>query len=191
MKKLSIDQWMGIVIAFMGALVLTLAAVDVGHGWGGVAPVTHGKPMPALEGHTLAGGVVNLPAGDTKGKVVLLDFWATWCPPCRAEIPKLADLNERYRSQGLEFWAVNTDQTSSRASQAKLVQDFLAQRKLKMPVILDDGLLGNRYKIDSLPTMYLVGRNGRIRKVYVGLTSESTIEHDLKAALAEKAPAAS
>ncbi|MBI2350186.1 MAG: redoxin domain-containing protein [Deltaproteobacteria bacterium] len=103
----------------------------------------------------LHGNTVNL--HDLKGKVVFLNFWATWCPPCRLEMPAMEKLHEEFRSQGLVVLAINYREGAAE------IKSFLKEHQLTFPVLLDRG--GNAfelYRAWSLPTTYLIGKNGEI-----------------------------
>jgi len=104
------------------------------------------------------------PGGDTKklsdyhGRVVLLTFWATWCAPCRHEMPQIEALWKEYRNQGLIVLAVNVDRGNRDG-----VVDFVHSLHLTFPVLFDtDGSVRNRYEVRALPTSYLIGRDGKI-----------------------------
>ena len=100
---------------------------------------------------------------DLKGKVVLLNFWATWCPPCRLEIPSIAALGKALKGEAFEIAAVSVGE------ERKTVADFVAQEKLSFPVYLDrSGKLGAEFGARSIPTTYILDREGRIVAGYVG-----------------------
>lgn len=93
-----------------------------------------------------------------RGKVVLLNFWATWCPPCRREMPAMEQLHRAYGERGLAVVAVSQDQAPLAA-----VRAFAAELGLSFPVWHDrDGLAGRLYGIPGVPVSYLIGRDGRI-----------------------------
>lgn len=99
-----------------------------------------------------------------RGRVVLLNFWATWCPPCRTEIPSLEALYQAYHDQGLEILAVASDRQG-----AQVVVPFVTQYRLSFPVLLDpSGTVTRLYGVTSLPTMYLLDRDGHLVRVTVG-----------------------
>jgi len=109
-----------------------------------------------------------------KGKVVVLDFWATWCGPCRGWLPIVAKVRRDYESKGLLVYAVNERETEAK------VKEYLTRQKLDIPVLLDlSGTVGMTYKATSIPLTVVVGRDGRIVRVMVGLHEED----DLKDAL--------
>lgn len=92
-----------------------------------------------------------------RGKVVLLNFWATWCVPCRAEIPRLVDLENKYRSRGFRIIGISLD------DHAKPVRTFYEQFKMNYPVTIGDAALAERYGgILGLPVSFLIGCDGRI-----------------------------
>jgi peroxiredoxin len=92
-----------------------------------------------------------------KGKLVFLNFWATWCPPCRAEMPAMERLYQKLKGKGLEILAVDLQE------EAKSVQNFVKQNKLSFTVVLDkDGRMGATYGARSIPTSYIIGRNGDV-----------------------------
>jgi thiol-disulfide isomerase/thioredoxin len=104
-----------------------------------------------------------------KGKVVFLNFWATWCPPCRGEMPSMEALYQRFKNDGLEFVAVDL-----RESQPE-VKDFITDNKLTFPVALDaTGNVGNNYNIQSIPSTYIIDRDGKIIVQAVGGRSWNT-----------------
>lgn len=113
-------------------------------------------PAPDFSLPELGGGSRSL--DDYRGKVVLLHFWATFCAPCRAEIPDLEALWQRYRTQGLVVVGIAADRGNARA-----VQRFAGEAGVTFPVLLDpDGAVRSRYEVTVLPMSYLVGHDGRL-----------------------------
>jgi thiol-disulfide isomerase/thioredoxin len=107
--------------------------------------------LPLSEG----GGEQKL--SDLKGKVVFLNFWATWCGPCRVEMPSMETLYTAYKDQGLLVLAVNVQE------QEKDVAAFMKNNKLTFPAALDkSGNVSTRYGVRAIPTTYIIGRDGRI-----------------------------
>jgi len=99
-----------------------------------------------------------------RGQVVLLNFWATWCPPCRAEMPSMETLYQTYRDQGFVILAVSSDVQS-----IAIIQPFLEQYRLSFPVLLDPkGQVTGTYGVRSLPTTYLLDRQGRVVSREIG-----------------------
>jgi thiol-disulfide isomerase/thioredoxin len=134
------------------------------------------KPAPALSLPMLGGGEAPIPLG----KVTVVDFWATWCAPCRSSMPRLQSLWTEYRPKGLELYSVDTDEPSP-ARDAQ-VREFLSSHGLSFPVALDDGRASEAFRVASLPTMLLLDRNGRVVWSHVG-TFTAPRERDLRAAL--------
>ena len=98
-----------------------------------------------------------------KGKVVYLDFWASWCGPCKFSFPYMEDLANQYGSKGLVIFADNLDHTSASADA------FLRNNGISLPIIFDQkGVLATRYKVEDMPTSILFDRHGRIRYVHKG-----------------------
>ena len=120
-----------------------------------------GYLAPALEGGTLSGSPISL--DDVRDKVVLINFWATWCPPCRLEMPAMQALYARYQDQGFEILAVNLQEQDAQMSA------FVDEMGLTFPVIVDQaGDLSSTYRVTSLPTTFVVDREGIIRDRIVG-----------------------
>jgi thiol-disulfide isomerase/thioredoxin len=98
-----------------------------------------------------------------KGKVVFLNFWATWCPPCRAEMPSMEALYQRFRNDGLEFVAVDIMESVAD------VGEFINEYKLTFPVALDaNGKVSNGYGIQAIPETFIIDRDGKIILTAVG-----------------------
>ncbi len=132
-----------------------------------------GKAAPDFKLRTLDGKEVSL--SDYRGKVVLINFWATWCPPCREEMPLFKRVYERYKNKGFEILAVSTD------TSIDPVKKFVKEYKLDFPVLLDTDNISSLYGIQGLPTSFLIDREGKIVKVRLGKYKE--IESDLKKVL--------
>jgi len=112
-----------------------------------------------------------------RGKVVYLDFWASWCGPCRQSLPLLNGLRKELKNKGFEVIAVNLDENLSDAT------DFLKQFPVTYPVLLDpNGKVPSHYNLPGMPTSYLIDRKGRIQKIHVGF-KEKDIEDIRKSAI--------
>jgi thiol-disulfide isomerase/thioredoxin len=121
----------------------------------GLQALKEGTRSIDFELRDLSGRKISLKS--LKGKVVFLNFWATWCPPCRAEMPSMERLQARLKDKGLVILAVNLRED------AKTVRKFMAEHKLTFPVVLDsDGRVGAIYGAGSIPTTYVVGRDGNV-----------------------------
>ena len=120
-----------------------------------------GGAAPALALQDLGGGQHTLER--YRGKVVLVNFWATWCEPCRAEMPSMEKLRKSLDGRPFEVLAVNLAEPRSR------IEKFLDQMPLGFPILLDrDGATAKRWRARVLPASFLVGRDGRIRYVAYG-----------------------
>jgi thioredoxin-like negative regulator of GroEL len=111
--------------------------------------------------------------------VVVLDFWATWCPPCVASLPALDRLQKRYAGRGLAVVGVNQEPGS-----APRVRAFVEGRELGFPMVLDPGHVARAYGVHSLPTTFVVDAGGVIRASFRGAVSEARLEAAVEAALA-------
>jgi peroxiredoxin len=118
---------------------------------------------------------------DYKGKVILLNFWATWCGPCKAEIPGFVDLYSEYRDKGFVVLGISTDDTPAQ------LQQFASQYKMNYPVLVGNGrddILDEAYgPLWGIPVSFLIGKDGSICKRYPGLVREEQLERELKALL--------
>ncbi len=109
-------------------------------------------------------GGTQISLGDFKGKVVILNFWATWCSPCRREIPSLGRLYQLRKDKGFEILAVSVDRTS-----LSKVAAFVADYQMSFPVLTDQrGEIGQRYWAKAIPTSFLLDKKGVIRWKVVG-----------------------
>jgi thiol-disulfide isomerase/thioredoxin len=125
-------------------------------------PVSKDKVDPIDFTLPLLGGT-NQKLSDLKGKVVFLNFWATWCPPCRQEMPSMETLYQRFKGQGLEVLAVDCQE------EARDVSAFMRRNKLSFPAALDaSGMVSGYYGIEAIPTTYIIDRSGKIILKVVG-----------------------
>jgi thiol-disulfide isomerase/thioredoxin len=145
------------------------------------ADVKPGDSFPPLATAGLEG---NLPA--TAGQVVLVDFWASWCTPCRASFPAYARLQGDYGGRGLVIVAVSVDQTA--AAYAR----FVRQLHPPFPTVRDGGQkLVSAVNVPTMPSSYLVGRDGKVRFVHAGFYGDRTereLRREIESLLREKAP---
>lgn len=148
------------------------------------APPIHpllGKQAPAFDTTDLEGHPVKL--ADLGGKVVMLDFWATWCGPCIAALPKVNETAAKYKDKGVVFYAVNQQEETA------IIKEFLVAQGLKVPVAMDpDGKLGQAYGVDGIPQTVIIDRNGKVQVVHVGAGPDigEQLKKDLDAVLAGK-----
>ncbi|HZN69585.1 MAG TPA: TlpA disulfide reductase family protein [Tepidisphaeraceae bacterium] len=144
-------------------------------GQGGAASELEGKPAPAFTLKDMADKDVKL--ADLKGQVVVLDLWATWCPPCRASLPHLDKLHEEMKDKGVKVYAVNVQEEKAD------VEQFIQQTNLKTPVLLDSkGEVSQKYKANAIPQTVVIGKDGKVARVFIGFGGEQSAK-DLKAAV--------
>ena len=146
-----------------------------------------GQPAPGFTLEDLSGNKVSL-AG-YKGKAVLLNFWATWCGPCKIETPWLIELRNQYAAQGFEILGISVDDID-RDDPAKLsgekqeIARFVQQMHMPYPVLIDGDSLSKPYGgLDALPASFFVDRNGTVVASQLGLTSKAEIEANIRKAL--------
>ncbi len=124
--------------------------------------------LPTLDGETIT-------LSDLRGHPLLINFWATWCPPCRQEMPAMQRVYERYRARGFIVLAVNFRE---RADQ---VRPFVEDLGLTFPVLLDEtGRVAAQYQVIGLPSSYFVDAQGQVKTVRVGAMSEAFIEQQVQ-----------
>ena len=121
---------------------------------------------------------------DLRGKVVVLNLWASWCPPCRAEMPALNAVYEKFRDQGLVVLGVNTTFQDDEASARAAIRDW----GLTFPIVFDrDGTTSRQYRVQAMPTTFFIGRDGVIRDiVFGGPMSEALIASKIEKLMSEK-----
>ncbi len=150
-----------------------------------------GKPAPAFKLNLWGGGEMDL-AKHLKKDVVVLDFWASWCPPCRVALPKLVGVIDEYQAKlkdqkdapSLVFYGVNLNDPE------EMLAAFMEQSKLKFSVALDkESVAAKAYMVSSIPQSVIIGADGTVKAVHLGLGPdfEATLRKDLDAALGLKA----
>ncbi len=146
-----------------------------------IASPREGFPAPGFTLPTLSGGLTTLT--EHQGKVVLVNLWASWCGPCRAEMPAIQKLYEANRERGLEVLAVNSTFQDNEDDARSFVQNL----NLTLPVLLDkDGSVSHRYLLRALPSTFIIDRKGIIRAVIVGgPVSEAVLQTKIEPLLNE------
>ncbi len=118
---------------------------------------------------------VEISFSDFQGKTVLIDFWATWCPPCREEIPEFVDLYHRYKGRGVEIIGISLDKGN-----AEGVKKFVEEFGIQYPVVIADEEVVHTFGgVRAIPTTFLVNSKGRIVKKYIGLHPGKEFEQDI------------
>ncbi len=134
---------------------------------------TEGPAAADFEAVDLEGNVVKL--SDYFGDIVVLNFWAIWCGPCRAELPDLEEFYRENRDKGVIVLAVNLTESADE------IQAFVEQNDLTMPIIRDSELNGAKgYNIKSIPTTYFIDREGKIRATRVGMMTKAFVEEQVE-----------
>lgn len=114
-----------------------------------------------------------------EGQVVLVDFWATWCGPCRKSIPHLIDLYEEYKSHGVTIVGVSLDQKGP-----SVVSPFVEQYKINYPIVMGTGqVVADFGGVRGIPTAFIISQDGKIYRKIVGLRAKEDYERDIKALL--------
>jgi thiol-disulfide isomerase/thioredoxin len=139
------------------------------------------KPAPEFALKDAEGKVVKL--SDYKGKVVLLNFWATWCGPCKIEIPWFIEFEQNHRDKGFAVLGVAMDEEGWAA-----VKPYVAAHKVNYRMVIGDDMTAQKYGgVDSLPTSFLIDREGRTAAVHVGLVSKKVYQDDIAQLLGKAA----
>jgi len=140
-------------------------------------PAFAADPAPNFKLNTSDGKAVDL--SKLKGKVVVVNFWATWCGPCRSEIPGMMQVYDQYKSKGLEIVGISLDRDGW-----KVVNPYVQKTKINYPIVIGDGAVVEAYGgIEAIPTTFIVDRKGNIAAKHVGMMMEEDFEKAVKAAL--------
>jgi peroxiredoxin len=140
---------------------------------------TQGKPAPDFVLPDVNGKQVRL--SDLRGQVVLINLWATWCPPCIVEMPDLAAVYNAHKAEGFVILGVNDQERK------ETVSDFLARNPLPYPILLDpDSRVARAYGVSFLPASFLIDRRGVLRMTFPGQSNRDKLEVALKPLLEEK-----
>lgn len=155
------------IIAAMLGLCLVFSAAAT------AAPQNPGSAAPQFTLKDINGKEVSL--SSFKGKVIILDFWATWCGPCRSEIPDFIALQKEYGSKGLQMIGISVDKDKD------ILVKFYKDNGMNYPVVLTDGAVEAKYGgIRAIPMTFIIDRTGKIAKKYVGAISKKQFESDIK-----------
>ena len=165
--------------AVAAALMLSLAAGCTSKA---TPPVESSSLHPAQKRNTAPDFALKDASGrelklsDYRGKVVLLNFWATWCGPCRIEIPWFKDFQQTYKDKGFTVIGVAVDDEGW-----EVVKPYIAQKQFNYPVVLGTESMEQHYGgIDSLPTTFIIDKEGRIASTHIGLVSKQDYEVDIQ-----------
>jgi cytochrome c biogenesis protein CcmG/thiol:disulfide interchange protein DsbE len=143
-------------------------------------PINERKPAPEFKLQDSSGKTAQI--ADYRGKVVLLDFWATWCHGCKLEIPWFSEFQKTYSARGLAVVGVAMDEGGWNT-----VKPFLAQTQVPYRMLLGDDAMAKRYGIGNLPDTFLIDRQGRVAAVYKeGMVDKGDVEANIKAMLSKQ-----
>lgn len=149
-------------IFFLGACAQT-SAVEIGEN----AP---NFTLPDLSGKQVS-------FSDFKGKVIILNFFASWCPPCRQEVPDFVELQKTYGAKGFSVVGIALVNLEDAAA-------FADKNGINYPVLIDDGKVSNAYgPIRAIPATFVIGKDFKVAKVYIGARSKDVFENDVKGLL--------
>ena len=168
------------------ANVSTAELVEAGDARAALSPLI-GKAAPQFSLEDLSGKKVSL--ADYKGKALLINFWATWCGPCKVETPWLVDLRNQYAAQGFEVLGVSTDDIDRSdvkmfGTEKKEISDFVQRMHMPYPVLIEGDSLSKPYGgLDAMPTSFFVDRRGKIVAATMGISSKEDIEANIRKAL--------
>lgn len=174
------DRWSAAVLGCLLAGVLTVNVVWLSYNPDAVAPIGRGVVAPDFDLPRVDGTPGTVSLHQLRGKVVLLDFWARWCPPCLAMIPTLHDIYVGRSSKDVEFLSINAEGSTADKED---VREFLQQHPAPYPGLFDDREVGGLYRVVSLPHLVIIGRDGVIRRVMVGQRRKTEVEAEIQRAL--------
>jgi peroxiredoxin len=142
-------------------------------------PAAARKAAPAFALQDPSGKTVTL--DEYRGKVVVLDFWATWCGGCKEEIPWFAEFERKYSAKGLAVVGVSLDEEGW-----KIVRPFLAKTDVPYRIVLGNDPMSMNYAIGNMPETFLIDREGRIAAKYVGVVDRADVEANIQKMLAPR-----
>jgi peroxiredoxin len=161
---------------FAVAVVLTTAMLFGQSRSSEAATSLSGTIMPAPSWELQGADGKTIHSSDFKGKVVILDFWATWCPPCKAEIPSFIALQNEYGKKGLAVVGISVDEGG-----VDVVKEFAQKLGMNYPVVLADDKTPQAFGgIEAIPTTFIIDREGRIVTKHLGFTEKDEFEKELK-----------
>ena len=151
---------------------------------GGLTPVGERKTMPDMVLQQVGGGEWRL--GDFRGKVVLVNLWATWCGPCLEEVPGLVQVAESMGPKGLAVMGLSLDAGGATAENLGKIGRYVQRYGVKYPITFPEAGSQMEFGVDGIPTSILVDREGRVAKLYVGAVGHEVLQRDVGALLTER-----
>lgn len=169
-----------LISALLLAFGVAAAAADQPGARAPLQAVTDRKPAPTFELQDAAGKTVRLE--DYRGKVLLLDFWATWCTGCKKEIPWFSEFQKTYGAKGFAMVGISLDDDGW-----KVLRPFLTDAKIPYRILLGNDTTARQYGITGMPDTFLIDRQGRIAAAYrAALVDRDDVEANIRAALSER-----
>ncbi len=175
---------MNVTLLRINALLLTLAGIAAAADQPGVRAVLH----PAKERKSASDFALTDASGKTvklqdyRGKILLLDFWATWCTGCKKEIPWFAEFEKTYGAKGLAVVGVSMDEGGW-----TVLKPFLAETPVPYQILLGDDAMAKRYGIESMPDTFLIDQEGKVAAAYLGgLVDRENVEANIQALLSKR-----
>jgi len=171
-KKIKYPKWFAWSVALVGAVTLfyVMSSTSTPQQYSPTTNTNAAAPQFTLTdvtGRPLA-------LSNYRGKVVILDFWAPWCPPCRREIPDLVSLQQQYASQGLQIIGIGLDQPGNVAA-------FVQQNGINYPVAVGNDAIANLYGgVSGIPTTFIIDKQGNITNRFEGFTDRTVFEQEIK-----------
>jgi len=159
-------------------VLVVLACLPSPGGDSGLVPADERTAAPVFALTDSGGRAIRL--ADYKGRVVLLDFWATWCTGCKVEIPWYMQFQKQYARRGLASIGVAMDEKGW-----ETVRPYLKKKPINYPIVAGDDAFAKAYGVESLPVTLLIDRQGRVAETHAGMVERSAWEHDIQALLKE------
>jgi len=159
-----------LIAAILGAVILYSVYQNL------FAPESSGNMAPDFELEALNGTKIKL--SNLRGYVVILDFWATWCKPCRQEMPILGKIYDTYSSKGVVILSINIQESKG------TVAAFAQAYKINWTILLDvNGNIASKYKIKYIPTLIIIDKNGCIKHKHIGVTQYNVLASEIDSLL--------
>ncbi|MCW3055552.1 MAG: Thiol-disulfide isomerase and thioredoxin [Chthonomonadales bacterium] len=173
---------LGRVIGMLAVAGIVLAGCSPEEDSGAIM-LKEGGPAPELV-LPLTKGAKPVALSSWKGKVVLIDFWATWCKPCRQSIPAIEHIYEKYHAKGLEVVGISVDDEKTAIN----IPDAVKALKMTYPVVLASDIpdIRSKYNFDGIPQLYLIDKKGNVSQTIAGVESPGSLDARVEALLNEK-----
>lgn len=170
-----------ITLAIAGTLSAAEVSVDL-------TPASQRKPVPAFTLQNADNKPVT--SASLRGKVAVLNFWATECGGCRQELPSFIALDNAYRSKGVNVIGISMDilyEGLKDSTEAwSRVRPFVQAQKIAYPILMDNGYSEHAFSIDNMPATWIIDKSGRVAAIYVGIVDKSNVEANINKLLSEK-----